>query len=367
MVLVNNIRSSTTVKFLYCFILVFSSFIIIFPTNTIASDKETPYIGKSCTIFTVSIGNKVYFGNNEDYLLNNVYRWYMPAQSVTTSEGIKEIYGAVFVGFDDNGDPGDGWEQGGMNEYGLCFDANGLPSTSLNLDIGSSFPYTSHALAETLWECRNVSEVIEWYETHRWSGSMSCQIHYADAAGDAVVVGANSSGQWAFTRIESESFLVSTNFNLINHANGWYPCSRYNTTTDMLGTITNEEDLTIQACADVLYAVHQEYTYGTKYANIFDPVNLDLYFCRGSEFSRQRKYNLVYNLNHGIFEEKISWFGVSGVNGNGVKVKTDSIQVQFYTGDRPMTPWVWIGSSVGGVILITGLLTTILISKKKRN
>ena len=109
-------------------------------------------------------GDTVYFGNNEDYLLNNVYRWYIPAQSVTTYYGVKEIYGAVFVGFDNNGDPGDGWEQGGMNEYGLCFDANGLPPTTFHLDSGLFYPYTSHALAETLWECKNVSDVIEWYE-----------------------------------------------------------------------------------------------------------------------------------------------------------------------------------------------------------
>ncbi len=361
-----QIRSSNPILKILCYVLlVFSCFIFIIPSNSEECDFYGPYIGSSCTIFTIAIGNTVYFGNTEDYLLNNVYRWYMPAQSVMTSEGIKQIFGAVFVGFDNNGDLGDGYEQGGMNEYGVCFDANGLPPTPLNLGSGISFPYTTHVLAETLWECKNVSEVIQWYETHGWSGSMSGQIHYADANGDAVVVSANSSGQWAFTRIDS-SFLVSTNFNLANTANGWYPCYRYNTATNMLRNIETEGDLTIQACADVLYAVHQEGTYGTKYANIFDPVNLKLYFCRGYEFSWQRKYDLEYQLSHGIFEKKTTWFGVTGVDGEGVRVKTNKIKVQFYTGDAPDSTWVWIVSSIGGLTVIGSIITTLFFVKKKK-
>ena len=171
------------------------------------------HVSSSCTIFTATIGDKVYFGNNEDYKLNNAYRWYVPAQNVSTTYfGDKEIYGAVFFGFDNNNDSSvDTWEQGGMNEYGLCYDANGLPDVQLHLDLSSSYPYTPNALAQVLWDCRNVTEVITWFQNHKWDGYLGGQFHYADRFGDAVVVGINSTGQWVFTRIDT-NFLVSTNF-----------------------------------------------------------------------------------------------------------------------------------------------------------
>ena len=100
-----------------------------------------------------------------------------------------------------------------MNEYGLCFDANGLPAAELKLDASKSFPYSDYALSQVLWECKDVEDVIDWYNHHRWF-SLGGQIHYADKTGAAVVVGVNTTtGQWAFTK-KNSTFLVSTNFNL---------------------------------------------------------------------------------------------------------------------------------------------------------
>ncbi len=290
------------------------------------------HISSSCTIFTVTIGDTVYFGNNEDYKLNNAYRWYVPAQTVSTTYfGDKEIYGAVFFGFDNNNYTDvDTWEMGGMNEFGLCFDANGLPDVTLNLDVTSLYPYTSHALAQVLWDCINVEEVIAWYQNIKWSGTFGCQTHYADSTGDAVVVSVNSTGQWTFTRIDSAS-LVSTNFNLENVTHGHYPCWRYEKATQMLNDITVEEDLNVSTCANILYAVHQEGTYATKYSNICDPVNLEFYFNSGDEFSVSEKFNLTDILAETeSYEQKSSFFGVTGKNG-GVLVKTEKIDIQFET------------------------------------
>ncbi|MHA1222375.1 MAG: hypothetical protein ACTSP3_03735 [Candidatus Heimdallarchaeaceae archaeon] len=68
-------------------------------------------------IFMATIGDMVLFGNNEDYKYNNAYRWYILAQNVSTQYfGVKEIYEAVFFGFDNNNDTNvNQWEQGGMN------------------------------------------------------------------------------------------------------------------------------------------------------------------------------------------------------------------------------------------------------------
>lgn len=43
--------------------------------------------------------------------------------------------------------------------------------------------------------------------------------------------------------------ILENNFNLDNPESGHYPCSRYATATQMLSEITNENDLTISACA----------------------------------------------------------------------------------------------------------------------
>jgi len=207
--------------------LLFNIFLSLTLYNGLEPEKSENHIASSCTIFTVAIGETVYFGNNEDYKLDNAYQWYIPSQNITTRYGIKEIYGGVFLGFDNNDEEYvDTWPQGGMNEYGLCYDANGLPETTLLLDSNMSFPYSEYALSQVMWECRNVEEVINWYQNHRWF-SLRCQIHYADKFGDAVVVSANTTtGKWAFTR-KNSTFLVSTNFNLDDNENGHYPCSRY--------------------------------------------------------------------------------------------------------------------------------------------
>ncbi len=290
-------------------------------------------ITSSCTIFTAAIGETVLFGNNEDYKLNNAYRWYVPAQNVSTTYfGDKEIYGAVFFGFDNNDYPDvDTWEMGGMNEFGLCFDANGLPDVELNLNPLSLYPYTSHAFAQVLWDCRDVEEVIAWFQNHKWKGYLGAQFHYADSTGDAVVVGLNSTGQWIFTKIDS-TYLVSTNFNVADTSHGSYPCSRYDTATQMLGEISAEENLNVSACAEILYSVHQEGTHATKYSNICDPVNLEFYFNSGEEFSTSTKFNLTEELSETeSFEQKSSFMNVTGIHGGDVLVKTEQIDIQFPT------------------------------------
>lgn len=300
------------------------------------SDIDSNSIGPSCTIFTVAIGDTVYFGNNEDYKANNAYQWYIPSQNITTRNGIKEINGGVFFGFDNNGNEGvDTWPQGGMNEYGLCFDANGLPNVDLNLDASMSFPYSDYALSQVLWECRNVEEVIDWYQNHRWY-SLGAQIHYADKSGDAVVVSVNTTtGKWAFTR-KNSAYLVSTNFNLDNSENGQYPCSRYTAATQMLSEITDENDLSISACARILFEVHQEGTYRTMYSNIFDPVNFDIYFNYGREFTYYEKINLLEKLaEEESFDEKKVFFGITGTAGyvlvNTVKINVLSWTINYNT------------------------------------
>ena len=96
-----------------------------------------------------------------------------------------------------------------------------------------------------------------------------------------------------------EHFLVSTNFNLANHenANG-YPCSRFETATHMLRSI-DEDTLTVEACADILDAVHIEYKdrNGTVYSNIFDLVKRKAYIYHLHDFDNVIEFDLDQELS----------------------------------------------------------------------
>jgi hypothetical protein len=297
-----------------------------------------PQTSPSCTIFTISIGNTVFYGNNEDWrkqYFSKIGLWCVPSQKISVIGGKRSIYGGIFVGFRAE-EKGELYINicGGMNEHGLIFDINGLPSKRLiDNPNGSSF-WTNGVchIHSSLWDCKNVEEVIEWYKNYKWDTKFGGQIHYADASGDAVVISVNpSTHKFAFTR-KTGNFIVSTNFNLNDTRNAYnYPCRRYNKATKMLNEIENEEDLTVQACADILYAVHMEGQSTTLYSNIFDPVNLNVYFNYGENYQNQKKVNVLdvliqeNTLEFGAFNIK----DMTGVDGY-ILVKTVRIDNYFY-------------------------------------
>jgi hypothetical protein len=232
----------------------------------------------------------VYFGNNEDYLLDGTYLWLIPSQNYSTPDGSKRVNGGMYLGFDHNDPPEavDGKMQGGMNEYGLCFDTNGLPVVQMKNNTDGVWPYTWVWL-QILWECRNTTDVIHWFETHCLGDAIGGQSHFCDADGNSLVVGVNATGNLVFTTRGSSHFLVSTNFNLANPLNGWYPCPRYDTATAMLESITTEENLTVEACRDILKAVTTDQT---SYSNIFDPISRSMHlYCYG-DFETSIEVNL---------------------------------------------------------------------------
>ncbi len=254
----------------------------------------------SCSIFTVSIGDKVYFGNNEDYLLDGTYLWLVPTQDYEIANETLSLPGAMLLGFDHNTppDPGDGRMQGGMNEYGLCWDGNGLPAVSMNQNSdGEQIWYPEvWVWMQVLLECRNISDVIQWFDTYDLGDAWAGQGHYCDADGNALVVSVNSTGDLTFTMIGEANFLVSTNFNLAWPENRYepYPCPRYATVINMLADITTEENLTPEACQAILEEVS---TTQTSYSNVFDPVNQEMYLNIYQDFEHTKILNLHEELS----------------------------------------------------------------------
>jgi hypothetical protein len=205
-------------------------------------------IPSGCTVFTVSKGDRVFFGGNDDYINPDSYYWVDP--------GDARNYGAIWIGTPDN-------VQQGVNEKGLAYDANGLPRADTNPHPERepvSGGYTSYPI-HILHECATVQEVIEWVNAHQWHSYMHDQMQFADAGGDAVIISAGVDGEVVFTRKPSgDGFLVSTNFNVANPANGFgYPCWRYDTAQELLGQLVNQGSaLTAQNATAVLDAVHTD-------------------------------------------------------------------------------------------------------------
>jgi hypothetical protein len=282
----------------------------------------------------VAIGDTVFYGNNEDWRTHELGFWYVPSQNISTMGGSRSIYGGVYIGFPDE-EKGELYLNlcGGMNEHGLIFDINGLPSLRLYDNPNGSDFWTNNVchIHSSLWDCRNIEEVMEWYKTYKWDITIGGQIHYADASGDAVVISVNPlTNKWAFTR-KSGNFIVSTNFNLNNSGNAYdYPCWRYNTATEMLAEINSEENLTVQACADILYEVHMEGRCHTLYSNIFDPVNLDLYLNYGENYEKQKKISLPEVLCQRSLFQQFNISDMTGVEGN-LLVRLVRIDDDFYT------------------------------------
>ena len=169
---------------------------------------------RGCTIFTVSQGDRVFFGGNGDWInFDSNYYWVDPGGAIG--------YGAIYFGVPSN-------VQQGFNEKGLAYDSNGLPQAPVNVHPGRKPVYGSYTRypIQILRSCATVEEVIAWVQEYRWHEAMHDQMHFADATGDAVVISAGPDGKVAFTRKPpGDSFLVSTNFNLANPANGFsYPC-----------------------------------------------------------------------------------------------------------------------------------------------
>jgi hypothetical protein len=212
------------------------------PSSTVGNCDRS--ITSGCSVITVSKGNQVFFGGNDDYINPDSYYWVDPGSATK--------YGAIWIGKPDN-------VQQGVNEKGLAYDANGVPRADVNphLERKPALGGYSYYPIQILHECATVKEVIEWVNTHRWHTYMHDQLHFADASGDAVIISAGKDGELVFTRKPpGDSFLVSTNFNVANPSSGNYPCDRYETATKRLSELVKlEGDLTAAEATAVLQAV----------------------------------------------------------------------------------------------------------------
>ena len=235
------------------------------------SDDKTFYSG--CTIITISKGDSVFFGGNDDYINPDSYYWVEPGDSTK--------YGVIWIGTSDN-------PQQGINEKGLAYDSNGLPRIDVNPHkerIPVKGEYYHHYIMQIMHECSTVEEVIDWAKSHQHHPYMHDQLHFADATGDAVIISAGEDGEMVFTRKPpGDGFLVSTNFNVANPSNSFgYPCWRYDKAHELLGPLLDTEDpLSFRDVTAIMDAVHMEkgssWTIETMVADLVNGVVYIYYF-----------------------------------------------------------------------------------------
>jgi hypothetical protein len=246
---------------------------------------ETEYPG-FCTIFCITKGNSVFFGNNEDWKNPNTFIW--------VDRPTDSTYGVVYLGFEDL------FPQGGINEKGLAFDANALPGIKLKEHSELRKPYQAIVNTYIMQKCATVEEAIKMAKSYDWSqsfgGILRGQFMLADATGNAVVISADQNGEIVFTRKPNgDGYFVSTNFNRAYPENKFGPgqCPRYRTATKMLESALEQANISTEILADVLNEVHEEGRYlNTLYSNIFDLKQGIIYLYYWHQFDQEVSINV---------------------------------------------------------------------------
>ena len=260
---------------------------------------QGPATPASCTIFSVSKGESVFFGNNEDWRNPKTFVWVEPP-----GDG---KYGVLCVGFDDLG------PQGGINEEGLAFDGNALPYIPIKTHPERLQPTAAIVNKIIIHRCATVEEAIAMARSYDWgtiySGKFAGQYLLADATGDACVLGFGADGEMAVTRKPiGDGYIVSTNFNRVFPDNRYYgyPCPRYETATRMLEKAVKEGGLTVEFLASVLDAVHQEGRTPTLYSNIFDLKKGIAYFYDRHRYDRVAQLDVTETIRRRQPPKRIS-------------------------------------------------------------
>ena len=258
-------------------LIIISQFLILVPIISNGVDTSL----HSCTIFSVSRDEQIFFCNNEDEGLRHGRVWFLP--------GTQETHGLVLLGYQIYRDlmiP-----VGGINEHGLCIDGNMVSETQITLDPNKPDLEGSFFL-DLLRTCKTVEEARNWVQSYDLLLLHWQQEQIADSTGDAVIISLNDEGYLWMTN-KSNDYLVSTNFNPAQDDSEDHQCSRYETAISMLNSAS---ELTLDYCKDILEAVSNS---ATMYSNIYDFQTGLLHLYSRGDFRRGAILNITDELSKG--------------------------------------------------------------------
>lgn len=286
-------------------ILLILAVVILFIVTT-ASYSE--YRGLACTNFAALSGDTVLFGNSEDASGDHPLKddpsesmvWFLP--------GTDNSYGMMQLGW--YAQDGSRVFQGGMNEFGLCYDSTAIPDTLLNDKPDLPYnPDNSYIWEDILAKCKDTDEAVEYIKNYNFK-VMWFQFMITDATGKTVVVSPGKDGELVFNYMDpSVGLIVQTNFNRSNPIShfGSYPDPRYDDSYNYLAEMVAKDNVTVFEFEKVLDIVSQKgHDAYTPYSNIFDPVKKVAYVYFASQFDEAVPFNLMEELTIGEHEYRIS-------------------------------------------------------------
>lgn len=223
--------------------------------------------GWSCTIFSAkdSKGN-VWAGNNED---NADFRFDIKMKITPKTDS---TYGFFYFRYTDNLMP-----QGGVNEAGLFFDFNAVSSIPGTAGINKTlFPgeVGIEMMFHLLGKCESVPEAIDLFRKYYLSSFKKAQMHVADKYGNLGLILPDTA------YITSQSFHVSTNFNLCAERFNTGGCWRYPIANSMLSSSEPGFELFTVICDSTC----QRGRYNTFYSNIHNLNTGEMQFFYGENY-----------------------------------------------------------------------------------
>ena len=245
----------------------------------------------SCTIFTVTDDESIFFCANEDNSEAFQWRiWFSPASDTH--------YGRVFLGFriGNNLDV----PMAGFNDQGLAVDANAVAYSPISIDRTRD-NYQGVIFPKWLAECATVEEVQEMLPRYNLIDleQNPNQFHVTDKNGHAMVVAVDANGELNAINM-SEDYLVSTNFNLNNEDTLTWELNhsgRYNTTATGLESMLQYDNLSIEGCRDILEETALNPNLG--YGFVFELKTGLIYLYSHDDFDRPAVLNLHDELAKG--------------------------------------------------------------------
>ncbi|MBD8347982.1 carcinine hydrolase/isopenicillin-N N-acyltransferase family protein [Dysgonomonas sp. HGC4] len=231
----------------------------------------------ACTIFIASNGKSTFVGNNEDYVPGvNSYLWVRPAEN--------NKYGYVFWGFEEM------YPEGGMNEYGLFFDAAALPEKIAIVKDSSKPDYEGYLVEKILSSCYTVEEAVQLLQSFNLTWQEKAQIMVADKNGDYAVIHAN------YIIRKKDPLFVLTNYSLQNKATLSTNCWRRETAYELL----NSKALTTGLIKEVLLETAQKASdNATVYSQVCDLRNGTIQVYQNHDFSISKEIKVKDILDNG--------------------------------------------------------------------
>jgi hypothetical protein len=323
---------------------------------------------RSCSVLTCELGENVLFGNNQDGIRGTPY--------IAFGNTVNWNIGGLWV-FDESicysgymtseGRPTS--TEASMNQDGLCVAVNGLPPIPKYIDPAKENYTVGPGAGGPIHECSSVEEVIAFFNQYNYIPNednpvWGVQYHYADATGDAVVVGGDTEGNVTFTHKNESAFIVSTNHNLAvpdNYYPGHYIEShdRFDTATQMLEEIVTYDNLTVESIRDVLDAIHSENIFDplmeTSHSIIFNPKTFDIYVYYRHDYTKVFTFNLMNEISTlDVDETRI--YNLTELHENWEAATTATPTTTSTTSFFERYSMILVAGSIGGISIVVCLV-----------